>query len=541
MRDRRSVPERRRAGLSVGASAWLASLRWRLTTALVVSVAYVLIPCLLLMLATVAPASPPPPPPPPQPRPQPQPQPQPPPRAPARSPARARTLSLVTGGVPGSTAAAAAMDVSITPLEFYTHHFPYQSLERLLTRNGDALCQREFALEGDFYKRYVVANDWKDLRRQVIAHPGIVSLHVGPVYSGRVARSAAHALVAERRELVFDIDLHPDYDYLTLNNADGSVNMEACDRAWPVCAVGAFLLQYVLENAFGFKEVLVVYSGRRGVHLWVFDEAAMGLSDDARSAIVGYVRMSLTEDKMRATTALRRFVEANQMLSAVQWAFEELFVREMGLLDPIDQRLSLVDRLNLSHVEALQGLHEDVVDLESGVVAWERVKAKVKATGQEWMEDKLNEVVLAYVWPRIDENVSLHRNHLLKSCFVPHPKTGRIAMPISPAALFDFSGVVGALDPQLAAARARVRRRAAGAAALHREEAEEERGEEAQVLAADARGFQKAVTPRAPARGATDIEDLGGVLETHTHKFGTRHARVHAPPPTRRRPSAARC
>lgn len=401
----------------------------------------------------------------------------------------------------------------ITPLEYYTYHFPYDQLVRVLTRNGDALCQREFALEGDFYKRYVVANDWQDLRRQVIAHPGIVSLHIGPVYSGRVARSAEHARSwPARRELVFDIDLHPDYDYLTLNNSDGSVNMEACDRAWPVCAVGAFLLQYMLETAFGFKEVLVVYSGRRGVHLWVFDEAAMGLTDDARSAIVGHVRMSLTEDKMRATTALRRFVEANRMLTAVQWAFDELFVGEMGLFDPLDHRLSLVDRLNLSHVEALQGLHEDVVDLESGVAAWELVKAKVKATGQGWIQDKLDEVVLAYVWPRIDENVSLHRNHLLKSWFVAHPKTGRVAAPVWQEKLFSFcpasvlttrnwtGGVSMAAEPQ----------------ALPRSIEEKKKQKKAGTSEAKKRksarlrsGASKKLSPLVPQQGeAMDIEDL---------------------------------
>ena len=74
------VPERDAlVSVWVSASAWLASLRWRLTTALVVSVAYVLIPCLIVLLANVAPAPPPPPPPPP-------------PTRPARSPPRRRTL-----------------------------------------------------------------------------------------------------------------------------------------------------------------------------------------------------------------------------------------------------------------------------------------------------------------------------------------------------------------------------------------------------------------------------------------------------------------
>ena len=218
---------------------------------------------------------------------------------------------------------------------------------------------------------------------------------------------------------------------------------------------------------------------------------------------------------MRATTALRRFVETNEMLSAVQWAFEELFVREMGLLDPLDQRLSLVDRLNLSHVEALQGLHEDVVDLESGVAAWERVKAKVKATGQEWMEDKLNEVVLAYVWPRIDENVSLHRNHLLKSCFVPHPKTGRIAMPICQAALFEFCPGSSALSIHFWPTS--VHEFGAEPQALPRFVEKKQKKSEAKRRKSSrlTRGASRKPSPLVPQPGAaTDIEDLGSVLET---------------------------
>jgi DNA primase small subunit len=416
---------------------------------------------------------------------------------------------------------------AITPLEYYTCHFPYKELARVLTRNGDALCQREFALEGDFYKRYVVAKDWEDLRRQVIAHPGITSLHVGPVYSGRVARSADHARSwPARRELVFDIDLFPDYEWLTLNRADGSTDMEACDRAWPVCAIGAFLLQYVLEHAFGFREIVCVYSGRRGVHLWVCDNAAMGLADDARGAIVGYVRASLTEDKMRATAALRCFAETNQLLPAVRWAFDELFVREMGLLDPLEQRLSLVDRLDLSQVEGLQGLHEDVLDVDSGVAAWARVQLKVRDTGQQWIQAKLDEVVLAYVWPRIDENVSLHRNHLLKACFVAHPKTGRIASPVDQADLFSFRPAAAprlsawsgeappACEPR-ALPRALPRARAlshAPALPRARPRAAARAGGKGTRRKSPNRPAGRKRSPLAPQGAAMDVEDLGRAL-----------------------------
>ena len=54
------------------------------------------------------------------------------------------------------------------------------------------------------------------------------------------------------------------------------------------------------------------------------------------------------------------------------------------------------------------------------------------------MKAVMEDMVLFYTYPRIDAEVSKHRNHLLKAPFCIHPKTGRVCVPVDPERINEF-------------------------------------------------------------------------------------------------------
>ena len=407
-----------------------------------------------------------------------------------------------------------------TPQEYYQHLYPYQKLVELLTCNGDELANIEFALEGDVYKRYLSVRSAAELKAAVSSFPGIATVHFGAVYSYKPS-SNPRLSVPARRVLSFDIDLT---DKAWLELGQSGVTAARCDKAWPVCAASVEILKRLLKEAFGYTRILVVYSGRRGAHVHVFDQAAMSLCSEARAAIVAYINGNATKDELRCASGVRQVMIMHDMRKDVYRWFRRAFVIGMGLFDGCAARAEFIRRLALDKYESLTRavgmLADEVTRLDTGKEVWECIRKKLvdMSAVEPWVIEQLDCTLLAYVWPALDANVTRDIAHLTKVPFACHASSGRVACAVDADAFWEFEP--GRQAPQtlawdqhtMDAALAHFHDGTAPPGEPMEEDEETGSVEEAavEVVAEVVALAEAAVAAAAAAAAPTDMEDLAG-------------------------------
>ena len=376
-----------------------------------------------------------------------------------------------------------------------------------------------FTLENDVFVRYLCFKDAEEFSKAVMARLP-ERIEIGPVYTASPDKNKVlkkDVFKPTERELIFDIDMN---DYDDIRTCCKGANV--CKRCAPGCAarpppapppqrsprppphphparscwafvnVAVRVLDSVLREDFAFQHIMFVFSGRRGAHAWVSDEAARKLSDEQRAAVLGFVNVFSTDSSAPAgvegvggggagggggggggpggdkhLVAFFRVMNGltvplhpalDRAYQKLEGMFERLVIPESGqrLLcapehwDKVLDMLPAVPGVDLRRVvgEAWASKSSDAAQ------RWAQLKSTIKALAvrlrdaprdsqvphalKRSIEKLLPAIVFAFTYPRLDVEVSKHRNHLLKAPFCIHPKTGKICVPFRLANLEEF-------------------------------------------------------------------------------------------------------
>jgi len=326
--------------------------------------------------------------------------------------------------------------------QYYKRLFPTKLFCKWLQYGEDNaskkyLGNREFSftLKDDIYIRYLSFNDHTELEKELVKKVPF-KIDIGAVYNYKPKDHKTlqtGVFKPMEKELVFDIDM-TDYDEVRKCCSGAAI----CGKCWPFMTLALNILDAALEEDFGFNHRLWVYSGRRGIHCWVGDESARKLSQPARSAIAEY----LTVIKGGESQSKKVTFKGNALHPSISRAkklvadyFENHYIEDQDMLTSAEDQKTMLKLINddacREKVETLWNTGN-----LSNKDKWKRLRQVVeyKFNG----EMNVDEIMFQYVYPRLDVNVSKGLNHLLKSPFCIHPKTGRVCIPIDPKKADEF-------------------------------------------------------------------------------------------------------
>ncbi|GMH72340.1 hypothetical protein TrST_g13242 [Triparma strigata] len=346
---------------------------------------------------------------------------------------------------------------------YYDRLFPYEAMYDWLSYGveKDFFNRREWSFtiqptpEDEIYIRYQSFKDLEEFKSAVIKRQpnkidiGAVFTHQ-PKDHNNLSKDVFHT---EERELVFDIDL-TDYDGVRTCCSGANI----CNKCWKYMNMAVKVMDEGLKTDFGFNNLVWFYSGRRGVHCWVCDESARTLSNDARSAVATYFELPLENEEK----SLDLNTSLHPMLARSFGVLEPMFLDHlvgeegMGLLSNQEQWVKLLKTLPEEARKAgiaaeldKEWTKRDVSPADKWKMLKSRIEKETKKEGakkqrkfkgdeSERLEMWPIETVFRHTYPRLDINVSKMQNHLLKSPFCVHPKTGRVCIPIDVSKIDSF-------------------------------------------------------------------------------------------------------
>lgn len=337
-------------------------------------------------------------------------------------------------------------------LYYYQRLLPFKQIFRWLNHSpkpSKDFTMREFAYEFRLgaYQRYNSFESADEFKNSVVsANP--TRFEVGAVYTvnpkerRNLPKSAMKPL---QKELVFDIDL-TDYDEIRTCCSKTDI----CKKCWKFIQVAAEIISTALREDFGYRNFIWVFSGRRGAHCWISDPRARVLDETKRKAVVDYLDLlsGKTQKLDRTQLGLRNLSHPHveRAFDITKRRFAEIILEDQdpwGTSSDSSENWDNVNTMLLflpdpSVRQALLSRWKELNKRSSSLQKWNDLNTIPQKILKHQLQlaqlkDAQREIILYYMYPRLDVEVSKQMIHLLKSPFCIHPGTGNVCVPFDPA------------------------------------------------------------------------------------------------------------
>lgn len=283
--------------------------------------------------------------------------------------------------------------------QYYDRKYPFEEIWQLFGHPFREVNYVSINNGNPYWKRAMSFKTVEQFKQSVMQNlPHVI--HFGAIYD-RVPSDPLR--VAVKKELVFDIDLN-DY-HLTKDEVGrpGKFNVrmccgsekKACSKCWILIRFAARFLNLMLTKMLGFdqKDIRFVFSGRRGMHCLVFDDAARELKEKQRQDLLNFFSLESTKH------------------------LEYPIIKE--LYETI--ALPLLKTFLSQHPDSLKNAFYNFVD--------ENKRKRVPYPDAT--------PTLAILWPRFDQKMTTQLVHPFKSPYSLHPDTQNVCRFFDPQSDYD--------------------------------------------------------------------------------------------------------
>lgn len=337
--------------------------------------------------------------------------------------------------------------------------------ERLMKREISFILQFRES-EPEFCTRYLFYRNANIFRQNLISSIPF-RIDIGAEFNLYLKnREAKIALNAVRREYIIDIDMN-DYDGIRTC----CTGKKLCNSCWTFMEAAYKVLREVLYEVFGFQKILWVFSGRRGMHAWVCDASAMDLESSQRKSITNFLNVAVnneksdrlvTEESLSKMSSVRLFGLCRKILLPYekflfteqnffahprvgQQNYERVlkvlkrYYREHGMDFTIGHFMKvradiLASGETAAEDRSLQMFHDMITRFRVDIDEFNRKQTDKKAMLDlgELTKKFRFEIIVGFLYPKIDSAVSSHTNHLLKAPFNIHSSSLLLSVPVNP-------------------------------------------------------------------------------------------------------------
>ena len=283
--------------------------------------------------------------------------------------------------------------------------------------------RREFAflLDGDVFVRNLSFKDSREMVRYMITNP-IRNAYIGAVYETPPSRqSHIQKIKWVSREFCFDLDIN-DYDLVRDCGCKGKE--QYCTQCWSLVQDAAAFLDRSLREDFGFKDIVWVFSGRRGFHAWVRDPVAGELTQMQRNSIVRYLTLIKDETRTQAVEKdLKQVVPLrDRIIEMIAKSFFARATEKELRVEPFKFTGKQIDALRYNLKESTRpfySTYDSLLDSKKN-------------------RDNIFTHIITYRFPRIDRKVSIDIRRVLKVPGGVQGSNGNICCLVDIKKIHDF-------------------------------------------------------------------------------------------------------